>query len=155
MKDFLPIRKEDAVKKIADYFNTHKFENVGIVFEKQKDATTFLEEVKNLLNKEDSEIWNKKSIYNKNKVRILTDNVRYRTRILSGYACEKLFIEANCFEKYFDDITYAGCICAQSGLNPDIVENFCIIDTSNLQGEDKQVTEEIIDFINNNKEYLH
>ena len=46
MKDFLPIRRNDAIKKIADYFNTHKFENVGIVFEKQRDATTFLDEVK-------------------------------------------------------------------------------------------------------------
>ena len=154
MKDFLPIRKEDAVKKVADYFNTHKFENVGIVFEKQKDATAFLEEVKGLVNKEDSEVWNKNQIESKNKVRILIDNSRSRSRILSGWTCEKLFIEKKCFEKHFDDITYAGCICVQSGLNPDNVENFWIIDAENLQGEAKQVTEEIIDFINN-KEYLH
>ena len=154
MKQFLPIRKEDAIKKVAEYFKTNTWLNVGIVFEKQKDATAFLEEVKKLLNKEDSEVWNKKSIYNKNKVRILTDNTRSRSRILSGWTCEKLFIEQKCFEKHFDDITYAGCICAQSGLNPDNVENFCIIDTSNLQDEVKEHTEEIIDFIGRNKQYL-
>lgn len=154
MKDFLPIRREDAVKKITDYFNTHIFENVGIVFEKQKDATAFLEEVKGLVNKEDSEVWNKKSIYNKNNVRILTDSSRNRARILSGYACEKLFIDSKCFKKYKEDILKC-CVCPQSALNPDIVENFEMIDTENLQGEDKQVTEEIIDFINNNKEYLY
>lgn len=154
MKQFLPIRKEDAIKKIAEYFKTHSWKNVGIVFEKQKDAIAFLDEVKTLLNKEDSEVWNKKQIWSKDKVRILTDNSRSRSRILSGYTCEKLFIEKKCFEKHFDDITYAGCICAQSALNPDNVENFCIINTSNLQGEVKEHTEEIIDFINKNKEYL-
>ena len=128
--------------------------NVGIVFEKQKDATAFLDEVKKLLNKEYSEVWNKKSICNKYKLRVLTDNARSRSRILSGYTCEKLFVEQKCFEKHFDDITYAGCVCVQSALNPDNVENFCIIDTSNLQGEVKERTEEIIDFINKNKEYL-
>ena len=131
MKKFLPIRKEDAIKKVAEYFKTHSWKNVGIVFEKQKDATAFLDEVKKLLNKEDSEVWNKKSIYNKNKVRILTDNARSRSRILSGWTCEKLFIEQKCFEKYFDDITYAGCICAQSCLNPDNVENYLIEDGDN------------------------
>ena len=154
MKQFLPIRKEDAIKKVAEYFKTNKWLNVGIVFEKQKDATAFLDEVKKLLNKEDSKVWNKKSVWSKNKVRILTDNGRSRSRILSGYICEKLFIEQKCFEKHFDDITYAGCVTAQSGLNPDNVENYTIIDTSNLQGEVKEHTEEIIDFINKNKEYL-
>ena len=154
MKDFLPIRKKDAIKKIADYFNTHKFENVGIVFEKQKNATAFLEEVKVLVNKEDSEVWNKKRIDSKNNVRILTDSSRNRARILSGYTCEKLFIDSKCFEKYKEDILKC-CVCPQSGLKPDTVENFEMIDTENLQGEDKQVTEEIIDFINNNKEHLH
>lgn len=154
MKQFLPIRKEDAIKKIAEYFKTLGWVNVGVVFEKQKDATAFLDEVKNLLNKEDSEIWNKKQIWSKDKVRILTDNSRNPSRILSGYTCEKLFIEQKCFEKHFDDITYAGCVCAQSALNPDNVENFCIIDTSNLQDEVKEHTEEIIDFIGMNKQYL-
>lgn len=154
MKQFLPIRKEDAIKKIAEYFKTLDWVNVGVVFEKQKDATAFLDEVKKLLNKEDSVVWNKKQIWSKDKVRILTDNARSRSRILSGWTCEKLFIEQKCFEKYFDDITYAGCICAQSALNPDNVENYTIIDTSNLQGEDKERTEEIIDFINKNKQYL-
>ena len=128
MKQFLPIRKENAIKKIAEYFKTNSWKNVGIVFEKQKDATAFLDEVKKLLNKEDSEVWNKKSIYNKNKVRILTDNARNPSRILSGWTCSKLFIEQKCFEKHFDDITYAGCICAQSGLNPDNVENYLIVE---------------------------
>ena len=58
MKQFLPIRKEDAIKKVAEYFETNKWLNVGIVFEKQKDAIAFLDEVKKLLNKEDSIIWN-------------------------------------------------------------------------------------------------
>lgn len=128
MKEFKQISREDAIKKVAEYFKTHSWKNVGIVFEKQKDATIFLDEVKKLLNKEDSEVWNKKSIYNKNKVRILTDNARNPSRILSGWTCEKLFIEKKCFEKHFDDITYAGCACAQSGLNPDNVENYLIVD---------------------------
>ena len=128
MKQFLPIRKEDAIKKVAEYFETNKWLNVGIVFEKQKDAIAFLDEVKKLLNKEDSKVWNKKSIWSKDKVKILTDNAKSRSRILSGYTCEKLFIEQKCFEKHFDDITYAGCICAQSALNPVNVENYLIED---------------------------
>ena len=114
--------------KVAEYFETNKWLNVGIVFEKQKDAIAFLDEVKKLLNKEDSIIWNKKQIWSKDKVKILTDNARSRSRILSGYTCEKLFIEQKCFEKHFDDITYAGCICAQSALNPVNVENYLIED---------------------------
>lgn len=153
MKDFLPIRREDAVKKIADYFNTQIYENIGIVFEKQKDATAFLKEVKGLLNEEDSDVWNKKQIESKNLVKILTDSSRNRTRILSGYTCEKLFIDSKCYEKYKENIL-ACCVCPQSGLNPDTVENFCVIDTSNLQGEVKEHTEEIIDFINNNREQV-
>lgn len=125
MKEFVMITKQNAIKIIADYFNTHTFENVGIVFEKQKDATAFLDEVKGIVNKEDSKVWNKKSIYNKNKVRILTDNVRNRSRILSGWTCEKLFIEAKCFEKYKEDIL-ACCVCPQSALNSDFVENFVV-----------------------------
>lgn len=128
MKEFKLNSREDAIKKVAEYFKTHSWKNVGIVFEKQKDATIFLDEVKKLLNKEDSEVWNKKSIYNKNKVRILTDNARNPSRILSGWTCEKLFIEKKCFEKHFDDITYAGCVCAQSGLNQDNIENYLIVD---------------------------
>jgi hypothetical protein len=131
LKEFIPISREEAIKKVVDYFYTHGLENIGIVFEKQRDATAFLDEVKKILNKEDSEVWNKKSICNKNKVRILTDNGRSRSRILSGYTCEKLFVEKKCFEKHFDDITYAGCVMAQCGLNPDNVENYLIDDGDN------------------------
>jgi len=131
MKQFIPITRENAIKKIVEYFNANKWFTVGVVFEKQKDATAFLDEVKKLLNKEDCEVWNKKSICNKNKVRILTDNGRSRSRILSGYTCEKLFIEKKCFEKHFDDITYAGCVTAQCGLNPDNVENYLIANGDN------------------------
>ncbi len=131
MKEFKVISREEAIKKVVEYFNTLGWKNVGIVFEKQKDATTFLDEVKKLLNQEDSEVWNKKSIWSKAKVRILTDNGRSRSRILSGYTCEKLFIEKKCFEKHFDDINYAGCVCAQSALNPVNVENYLIEDKEN------------------------
>ena len=62
MKEFKDISREDAIKKVAEYFNTLNFKNVGIVFEKQKDATAFLDEVKKILNKEDSEVWNKKQM---------------------------------------------------------------------------------------------
>ena len=51
MKEFQEISREDAIKKIAEYFNTLNFKTVGIVFEKQKDATAFLDEVKQFLNK--------------------------------------------------------------------------------------------------------
>lgn len=128
MKQFLPIRKEDAIKKVAEYFNTQNFIYVGIVFEKQKDATAFLDEVKKILNKEDSVVWNKKQIWSKDKVRIFTDNTRNPSKILSGFMCEKLFIEQKCFEKHFDDITYAGCVTVQCALNPDNVENYLIKD---------------------------
>ena len=126
MKQFLPIRKEDAIKKIAEYFNTQNFINVGIVFEKQKDATAFLDEVKKILNKEDSEVWNKKQIWSKDKVRIFTDNTRNPSKILSGFMCEKLFAEQKCFEKHFDD--NADCVTVQCALNPDNVENYLIKD---------------------------
>ena len=139
MKEFQEISRENAIKKVAEYFNTLNFENVGIVFEKQKDATAFLDEVKKILNKEDSVVWNKKQIWSKDKVRIVTDNTRNPPRILSGMMCEKLFIEQKCFEKHFDD--NADCVTVQCALNPDNVENFCIIDTENLQVEDKQVIE--------------
>lgn len=126
MKEFKQISREDAIKKIAEYFNTLNFENVGIVFEKQKDATAFLDEVKKILNKEDSVVWNKKQIWSKDKVRIFTDNTRNPSKILSGFMCEKLFIEQKCFEKHFDD--NAGCVTVQCALNPDNVENYLIKD---------------------------
>lgn len=125
MKEFKQISREESIKKIVDYFNNHNFKNVGIVFEKQKDATTFLDEVKNLLNKEDSVIWNKTQIESKNKVRVLTDNCRNPSRILSGWTCEKLFIEQKCFEKYSKDI-HNGCICPQCALKSEEVENYLI-----------------------------
>lgn len=126
MKQFTPIRKEDAIKEIAECFKTHKWENIGIVFKRQRDATAFLDKVKTLLDKGDSKVWNKKQINSKNLVKVLTDNTRNRTKILSGYICEKLFIEAECLEKYRDDILKC-CVCPQSVLNPDEVENFEII----------------------------
>lgn len=126
MKEFLPKRKEDAIKKIAGYFSTTNFETVGIVFEKQSDATAFLDEVKNLLNKEDFEVKNKKQIESNTNVRVITDNCRNKSKILSGYTCSKLFIEKNCFLKYFDDI-YDCCVGPQSTLKPENVENYLII----------------------------
>ena len=97
MKAFQEISRKDAIKKVAEFFNTLNFKNVGIVFEKQKDATAFLDEVKKILNKEDSEVWNKNQIWSKDKVRIFTDNARNPSRILSGLTCEKLFTEQKCF----------------------------------------------------------
>ena len=97
MKEFKQISREDAIKKVAEYFNTLNFKNVALVCEEQKDATAFLDEVKKILNKEDSGVWNKKQIWSKDKVRIFTDNARNPSRILSGLMCEKLFIEQKCF----------------------------------------------------------
>lgn len=128
MKEFQGISRENAIKKVAEYFNTLNFENVGIVFEKQKDATAFLDEVKKILNKEDSVVWNKKQIWSKDKVRIFTDNTRNPSKILSGFMCEKLFVEQKCFEKHFEDITDVDCITVQCALNPDNVENYLIKD---------------------------
>lgn len=130
MKEFLPISREEAIKKIAEYFNTCCLENIGIVFEKQKDATAFLDEVKKLLNKEDSEVWNKREVYNKkHKVRLLTDSGRPVEKTLEGYMCSKLFIEKKCFEKYFKNISEIGCVLVQNVLRD--VENYLIEDENN------------------------
>lgn len=132
MKEFLPIRKEDAIKKIVEYFNTHGLENIGIVFEKQRDANAFLDEVKKLLNKEDSEVWNKREVYNKNnRVKLLTDSSRPVEKTLEGYMCAKLFVEKKCFEKYFKNIAEIGCVLVQSCINPVNVENYLIEDENN------------------------
>ena len=125
MKEFQEISREDAIKKIAEYFNTLNFKTVGIVFEKQKDATAFLDEVKQFLNKEDFEVWNKKSIESNTNVVVITDNCRYPQRILSGWTCSKLFIEQKCLEKYSDYI-YNGCIYPQCALKSEEVENYLI-----------------------------
>ncbi len=130
MKEFLPIRKEEAIKKIAEYFNTHGLENIGIVFEKQRDANAFLDEVKKLLNKEDCEVWNKREVHNKNnKVRLLTDSSRPVEKTLEGYMCAKLFIEKKCFEKYFKNISEIGCVLVQNVLRD--VENYLVEDEDN------------------------
>lgn len=132
MKEFKPILREEAIKKIAEYFNTHGLENIGIVFEKQRDANTFLDEVKKLLNKEDSEVWNKREVYNKNnRVKLLTDSSRPVEKTLEGYMCAKLFVEKKCFEKYFNNIAEIGCVLVQSCINPDNVENYLIDDGEN------------------------
>lgn len=125
MKEFVPLKREDAIKKIAEYFRTTNFKTVGVVFEKQKDATAFLDEVKDLLNKEDFEIWNKKSIKSNTNVIIITDNCRFPSRILSGWACSKLFVEQKCLEKYSDYI-YNGCTYPQCALKSEEVENYLI-----------------------------
>lgn len=47
---FKKISKEDAIKKVVELYKTSfkdECRQIGIVFEKQKDATAFLEEVKN------------------------------------------------------------------------------------------------------------
>lgn len=130
MKEFLPIRKEDAIKKIVEYFNTHGLEDIGIVFDKQKDATAFLDEVKKLLNKEDCKVWNKREVYNKNnRVKLLTDSSRPVEKTLEGYMCAKLFIEKKCFEKYFKNISEIGCVLVQNVLRD--VENYLIEDENN------------------------
>lgn len=132
MKEFKPILREEAIKKVADYFNTHGLENIGIVFEKQRDANTFLDEVKKLLNKEDCKVWNKREVYNKNnRVKLLTDSSRPVEKTLEGYMCAKLFIEKKCFEKYFNNIAEIGCVRVQSCINPDNVENYLIDDGEN------------------------
>jgi hypothetical protein len=125
MKEFLPIKREEAIKKIAEYFRTTNSETVGIVFEKQRDATAFLDEVKKNLDK--GRVWNKKSIESNTNTRVVTDNCRNPIRILSGWSCSKLFIEQKCFEKHSEDF-YKTCICPQCALNPDNVENYLIID---------------------------
>ena len=132
MKNFVSISREDAIKKVAEYFNTHGLEDIGIVFDKQKDATAFLDEVKKLLNNEDSKVWNKREVYNKNNsVRILTDNGRYPEKILAGYMCAKLFIEKKCFEKRFKNADDYGCVFVQSCIRPDSLENYLIEDKEN------------------------
>ena len=125
MEEFVPVKREDAIKKIAEYFNTLNSKTVGIVFEKQKDATAFLGEVKQFLNKEEFEVWNKKSIVSNTNVIVITGNCRYPQRILSGWTCSKLFVEQKCLEKYSKDI-YNGCRYPQSALNFDEVENYLI-----------------------------
>lgn len=127
MKEFVPLKREDAIKKIAEYFSTLNFRTVGVVFEKQKDATAFLDEIKDLLNKEDFEVWNKKSIESNTNVRVVTDNCRFPLKLLSGWSCSKLFVEQKCLEKYSKNI-YDGCVYPQCTLNPNYVENYLIVD---------------------------
>ena len=41
MKAFKQISREDAIKKVAEYFNTLNSKNVGIVFENKKTLQHF------------------------------------------------------------------------------------------------------------------
>ena len=129
---FKKISKEDAIKKIVELYKTEfksDCRQIGIVFEKQKDATAFLEEVKNeiLKTSEKAKIWNKKSIEKYNgKVRVLgiyTENCRNPYRILSGRIIHNLFVDSKALEKHKEEIGN-GVLCPQACLNPENVENF-------------------------------
>lgn len=160
MKQFIPIRKEDAIKKVAEFAKSYEsyLQYIGIFFETRKEGIAFLEEVKKLLNKVDFTIWNKSSIVKyKNGKRVLgiyvyNANTSY-SYYIPAYTLNQLYGDSKCLEKYKDKVI-ENFLNSQEALNPDNVENFCIIDTSNLQGEVKEHTEEIIDFIDRNKQYL-
>lgn len=132
---FKKISKEDAIKKVVELYKTEfksDCRQIGIVFEKQKDACAFLEEVKNeiLKTSEKAKIWNKKTIEKYNgTVRVLgiyTENCRNPHRILSGRIIHNLFVDSKALEKHKEEIGN-GVLCPQAYLNPENlvkVENF-------------------------------
>lgn len=129
---FKKISKEDAIKKVVELYKTEfksDCRQIGIVFEKQKDVTAFLDEVKNeiLKTSEKAKIWNKKTIEKYNgKAKVLgiyTENCRNPYRILSGRIIHNLFVDSKALEKHKEEIGN-GVLCPQVCLNPENVENF-------------------------------
>ena len=125
---FRIITRNDAIKKLTEYFNTEQYSNVGILFEKRKDGIILLDEVKEHISKKDSVVCNKTFLENKDKTRFIVENCRYPAKIFSGWAIFKFFVEYSAFVKHLDDIC-DNVLCPQSCINPERVENFIICDS--------------------------
>lgn len=125
---FRIITRNDAIKKLTEYFNTEQYSNVGILFEKRKDGIILLDEVKEHISKKDSVVWNKTFLENKDKTRFIVENCRYPEKIFEGWTIFKFFVEYNALVKHLDDIC-GNILCCQSCINPERVENFIICDS--------------------------
>lgn len=121
---FRIITRNDAIKKLQEYFNSEQYSNVGILFEKRKDGIKLLDEVKKNISKKDSEVWNKTFLENKNRARFIVENCRNPDKMFC-VTVFKFFVEYNAFVKHLDDIC-DNVLCPQSCINPERVENFII-----------------------------
>lgn len=125
---FRIITRNDAVKKLTEYFNTEQYSNVGILFEMRNDGIRLLDEVKEHISKKDSVVWNKTFLENKDKTRFIVENCRNPEKIFEGWAIFKFFVEYNAFVRHLNDIC-DNVLCCQSCINPERVENFIICDS--------------------------
>lgn len=125
---FRIISRNDAIKRLTEYFNTEQYSNVGILFEKNKDGIKLLDEVKEHISKKDSVVWNKIFLENKDNTRFIVENCRNPEKIFEGWTIFKFFVEYNAFVKHLDDIC-DNVLCHQSCINPERVENFIICDS--------------------------
>lgn len=125
---FRIISRNDAIKRLTEYFNTEQYSNVGILFEMRKDGIRLLDEVKEHISKKDSVVWNKIFLENKDNTRFIVENCRNPEKIFEGWTIFKFFVEYNAFVKHLDDIC-DNVLCHQSCINPERVENFIICDS--------------------------
>lgn len=125
---FKIITRNNAIKKLTEYFNTEQYSNVGILFEMRNDGIRLLDEVKEHISKKDSVVWNKTSLENKDKTRFIVENCRNPEKIFEGWTIFKFFVEYNALIKHLDDIC-GNILCCQSCINPERVENFIICDS--------------------------
>ena len=125
---FRIITRNNAIKKLTEYFNTEQYSNVGILFEKRNDGIRLLDGVKEHISKKDSVVWNKTFIENKDKTRFIVEHCRYPEKIFEGWTIFKFFVEYRAFVKHLDDIC-DNVLLPQSCINPERVENFIICDS--------------------------
>lgn len=124
---FRIITRNDAIKKLEEYFNNERYLNVGVLFEKRKDGVQLLDDVKKNISKKDSTIWNKTQLVNKEKTKFIVENCRNPDKMFC-VTISKFFVEYNAFVKHLDSI--CDCVlCPQSCINPERVENFIICDS--------------------------
>lgn len=124
---FRIINRDDAIKRLREYFNTECDTNVGILFEKSKDGIRLLDEVKANISKADSEVWNKTFLENKNRTRFIVENCRNPEKMFC-VTVFKFFVEYDAFVKHLDNIC-DNILCPQSCMNPERVANFIICDS--------------------------
>lgn len=125
---FKIITRNDAIKKLTEYFNTEQYSNVGILFEMRNDGIRLLDEVKEHISKKDSVVWNKTFLENKDSTKFIIENCRCPDKIFQGWTIFKFFVEYGAFVKHLDDIC-DNVLCPQSCINPERVENFIICDS--------------------------
>lgn len=142
---FKIITRNDAVKKLTEYFNTEQDTSVGILFEMRNDGIRLLDEVKTNISKSDSVVWNKTFLQNKVHTKFIIENCRCPSKIFRGWTILKFFVEYNAFVKHLDSI--GDCVlCPQSCINPESVENFIICDSEKEVNNLKEKELKIISF---------